>query len=273
MTEKFSARASLVMQGAKDLAIIQNHPELTDLHVHYVLLQQPKTVLEEMLTYFKVDLHRYRKDLEEAVARLAEKPGVQNLYFSRSYQKMVLIATEIARKFHAFAVGMDHLFLALFRLEKSTSLYLLKNAGLNEAEVASFLESKREKSLINEKFPQGITAVLKKYGRDLVEEAEQGKLDPVIGLEKETDRVLQVLCRRIKSNPIIVGSPGVGKTALVEGLAQRIVEGKVPETLKDRKIFALDTGSLVAGAKLRGQFEERLEELLHILIKSRGRIR
>ena len=272
MNEKYSSRASLVIQGAKDQAIMKNNPEVTDLHVHFLLIQQPSSVIDELLTHFEVDREAYLANLENALNHLAKNPGTTKLYFSRHYQKLVLIAQEIARKQRAFSIGLDHLFLALFRLEKTPNHYMLRQAGLVEEEVSRFFEARREETLINEKFPQGITAVLKKYGRDLIEEAEQGKLDPVIGFEDELDRVLQVLCRRIKSNPIIVGSPGVGKTALVECLAQHIVKGDVPESLKNRKIFALDTGSVVAGAKLRGQFEERLEEVLSILIKSKGKI-
>lgn len=272
MQDKYTARAGLVMRQARDIAIRFSHPEVTDLHVHKALLDQKNTTLRQMLDHFDIDRKEYEKKLDQALASLPSKPGQEQLFYSRNYQKMVLIAEELVRKEHSLAIGMDQLYLALFRLEKSTGLYILNYMNLKESLVENYFSERREESLFNEKFPNGISEVLREYGRDLVEEAEAGRLDPVIGMEKEIGRAIQILCRRIKSNPVIVGDPGVGKTAVVEALAQRIAAGNVPNSLKNRKIFALDTGSLVAGAKMRGQFEERMKEVLQIIVQSKGRI-
>lgn len=272
MQEKYSARASLVMREAKDLAILHNNPEVTEIHVHHALLSQKKSAVSKLFDHFSIALEEHRKTVDNALLHLPNKPGVQNLYYSRLYQKMVLLAEEMARRDQAFSIGLDHLFLALFRLERSTSAYLLKNVGLIYEEAETFLKEERAHNLIDEKYPQGVTAVLKQYGRDLNAEVDRGKVDEVIGMDEEIERVIEVLCRRMKNNPVIVGEPGVGKTAVVEGLARRIVEGKVPEVMKDKKIFALDTGSLIAGASLRGEFEERLQEVMQIIVRSKGRI-
>lgn len=272
MVEKYTTRAALVLKMARDLAILGSHPEITDLHVHSALLEQEQSVISELLLSLKIDKKAYMGEVERAMARLPHKPGAENLFYSRNYQKLLLVAEEIARKDHAFAVGLAHLFLALFRLDKSTSQYLLKEQGLTEGESKQFFDQQRDENLINEKYPQGIGKVLKQYGRNLNEEVELGNIDEVIGMEKELERVSQILCRRIKNNPVIVGEPGVGKTAVIEALAQRIVRGEVTEVLKNKTIFALDTGSLIAGANMRGEFEQRVQEVLDILTHSKGRI-
>lgn len=272
MVEKYTTRAALVLKAARDLAILGSHPEITDLHLHSALLEQEQSVISELLIHFKLDKHAYAGKVESALARLPHKPGAENLFYSRNYQKLLLVAEEIARKDHAFAVGLSHLYLALFRLDKSTSQYLLKEHGLTEGEVEKFFASQREENLVNEKYPEGIGKVLKQYGRNLNEEVELGNIDEVIGMEKELERVSQILCRRIKNNPVIIGEPGVGKTAVVEALAQRIVRGEVTEALKHKTIFALDTGSLIAGANMRGEFEQRVQEVLDILTHAKGRI-
>lgn len=272
MEANYSARAGLVLKSAKDLAILHNNPQVEELHVMIALLQQKQSSLDQVFQHFNVDKDVLLADLEEALSHLDSKPGLKSLYYSRDYQSLLLRAQEISRKLYNHAISTHHLLLALLQLDKSTSQYFLIRHGLTYDETYKYMENRNEEYQLNEKYPQGITEVLKQFGSDLTQEARDGKLDPVIGREEEMNRLIQILSRRIKNNPIIVGEPGVGKTAIVEGLAQRIVSHDVPESLRNRTVFSLKMADVIAGSKLRGEFEERMQEILDIIAQSQGRI-
>ncbi|MBD3949714.1 AAA family ATPase [Tuanshanicoccus lijuaniae] len=272
MEEKYSVRAAVVLEEAKKLAIIQNNPQVTELHVHLSLLMQDKSLIDEFFSKVGINKQRLIELVDNAVSHLDSNPGVSKLYFSRDYQKLLLMAEEIARSLYHSTVGTNHLFLALFKLEQSTSAHLLQHVGLEYQQCLHYFQELAEDYSFNEKYPQGISEVLKQYGRDLTQEARDGVLDPVIGMDDEINRVIQILSRRIKNNPILLGNPGVGKTAVVEGLAQRIVSFDVPDSLRNKIIFSLKLSDVIAGSKLRGEFEERLQEILSIVSNSNRRI-
>lgn len=272
MEASYSARAGVALKAAKDLAILHNNPQVTDLHVTIALLEQKQSTLDQVFQHFHIDKDKLLEELYQALSHLDAKPGLKSLYYSRDYQSLILRAQEISRKLYNHAISTNHLLLALLQMEKTTSYYYLTQQGLNFQKTYPWIEQRNEEYQLNEKYPQGITEVLKQYGSDLTQEARDGKLDPVIGREEEMNRLIQILSRRIKNNPIIVGEPGVGKTAVVEGLAQRIVSHDVPESLQNRTVFSLRMADVIAGSKLRGEFEERMQEILDIIADSHGRI-
>ena len=272
MEEKYSARASLVLKAAKDLAILHNNPQVTDIHVSIALLQQNKTPIDKVFEHFSVNKEELLGNLNKSLSRLDSKPGLKSLYYSREYQSLLLHAKEISRLLYNTSIGTTHLLLAIFQIEKTPSHHFLTKTGLDYKEVYAFVSEMNEDYNLRERYPQGITEVLKQYGRDLTQDARDGKIDPVIGMDDEINRLIQVLSRRIKNNPLIVGEPGVGKTAVVEGLAQRIVSHDVPESLRNRTIFSLKISDVIAGSKLRGEFEEKLQEILDIVSQSNRRI-
>lgn len=272
MEDKYSARASIVLKDAKDLAILHNNPQVTDIHVFVALLRQEQTPIDQLFDYFDIDKQPLLRNLETALEKLDNKPGLKSLYYSREYQRLILHAKEISRELYRSNVGTLQLFLALFQLDKTPSQHYLGKADFNYDKTYERVVEMGEENKITDKYPQGITEVLKQYGSDLTQEARQGDLDPVIGMEDEINRLIQILCRRIKNNPLLVGEPGVGKTAVVEGLAQRIVSQDVPEMLRNRIIFSLKMSDVIAGSKLRGEFEEKLQEFLDIVANSNRRI-
>lgn len=272
MEEKFSARASIVLKEAKDLAIMHNNPQVNDIHVAIALMQQNQAPLDQVFDYFNADKNTLLTQLNSALDKLDNKPGLKSLYFSREYQRLILHAKKISQSMYRSNIGTLQLFLALFHLDKTPSQHFLKKTGLDYDATYERVVEINEENQLADKYPQGITEVLKQYGTDLTEEARQGELDPVIGMEDEINRLMQILCRRIKNNPLLVGEPGVGKTAVVEGLAQRIVSQDVPEMLRNRIIFSLKMSDVIAGSKLRGEFEEKLQEILDIVSNSNRRI-
>lgn len=272
MEEKYSARAAIVIKNAKDLAILHNNPQVTDIHVAIALLEQEQTPLDQIFDYFSCSKAKIIVQLKEALSKLDSKPGLKSLYYSREYQRLILQAKEISQSLYQSTIGSLALFLALFKLDKTPSQHFLMKANLEYDKVWQRVSEFQDEHQLNEKYPKGITEVLKQYGSDLTEEAREGHLDPVIGMDDEIHRLIQILCRRVKNNPILVGEPGVGKTAIVEGLAQRIVRQDVPEMLRNRTIFSLKMSDVIAGSKLRGEFEEKLQEILDIVSNSNRRI-
>lgn len=272
METKYSARAGMVIKEAKDLAILHNNPQIEDLHVHLALLQQNHSPLDQVFEYFAIDKASYQKKIQEAVERLSSNPGLSNLYYSRDYQRLLLQAKEVAKELYHTSISTLHLFLALLRLEGSTSYHFLQKNGFDYQATYDYILELSQTHNLNERYPQGLAEVLKQYGSDLTEAARQGQIDPVVGMDDEINRVIQVLSRRIKNNPVIVGEPGVGKTAVVEGLAHRIVNQDVPESLRHRMIFSLRLSDVIAGSKLRGEFEEKLREILDIVANANHQI-
>lgn len=269
--EKLSEANIQVMQEAQNIAVKNGNAELTELHLHRAILEQKNSIVMEILNELEIDIFQYKKDLDEAISKLKTQDALTKLYYNRTCQKILLVSQDIARGMYDSHVHIEQLYLAILKEKKITSQSIFEKYDINYEAMTELVVAHR--SSINIKDAEAeITNVLLKYGRDLTKEAKIGDLDPVIGRDDEINRVIRILSRRTKNNPVIIGEPGVGKTAIVEGLAQRIIKQDVPETLKNRTIYALDLSSLIAGAKFRGEFEERIKEVIKIIENSNGKI-
>ena len=269
---KFSDKGVQVMQEAQNIAIRKGNAELTDLHMHMALVQQKNSMIVDILREMGIDMFSYTKDIDEALNKLKSQDGLSKLYYNRTSQKILLVAEELARGMYDSRINVEQIYLAILKENKITSQSIFDKYDIDYENFREKVLEYRATIGITANHPDGIAKVLEKYGRDLTYEAKKGDLDPVIGRDEEINRMIRILSRRTKNNPVIIGEPGVGKTAIVEGLAQRIVKHDVPESLRDRTIYALDMGALVAGAKFRGEFEERLKEVLKIIESSNGQI-
>jgi ATP-dependent Clp protease ATP-binding subunit ClpB len=269
---KYTEKAQEAIIGAQNLASEQNHSEVTPEHLLVALVEQEGGIVPSILRKMNIEP---AKVLGEARALLKNLP---NAYGGdvRLSPRMKLIfdsAEAEAKRLQDDYVSTEHLLVALAtEAGRSPAAQLLQRNGATKDAIYAALTQVRGNQRVTSQNPESTYEALTRYGRDLTELARKGKLDPVIGRDEEVRRVIQVLSRRTKNNPVLIGEPGVGKTAIVEGLAQRIVRGDVPEGLKDKKIFALDMGALVAGAKYRGEFEERLKAVLKEIAESAGKI-
>lgn len=271
-TRKFSDDTIQVMQEAQNIAIRKGNSELTELHIHRALVQQKNSIVVDILKEMGVDIFSYTKDIDEALDKLKSQDGLTKLFYNRTAQKILLVAEELSRGMYDSYINVEQIYLAILKENKITSQSIFEKYNIEYDDFRERVLKYRSTIGVTDNHPEGIAKVLEKYGRDLTREAKNGDLDPVIGRDDEINRMIRILSRRTKNNPVIIGEPGVGKTAIVEGLAQRIVRNDVPETLKDRTIYALDMGALIAGAKFRGEFEERLKEVLKIIEASNGQI-
>ncbi|WP_456275887.1 ATP-dependent chaperone ClpB [Bacillus sp. AK128] len=263
--------------GAQKLATRLSHPEVDQLHILYILSNQNEGIFPSICK--KVDIDR--KDFINQIDHLLQKKpivngiGVENgkVYISSLLQKAFLKAEEYCHSYKDEYISVEHLLLAFAEEDKRSDVYLLyKKFHLTKERLLKVIQEIRGDQRVTSTNPEATYEVLEKYGRDLVEEVKQGKIDPVIGRDEEIRRVIRILSRKTKNNPVLIGEPGVGKTAIVEGLASRILRKDVPEGLKDKKLFSLDISSLIAGAKFRGEFEERLKAVLNEIKKSEGKI-
>lgn len=238
------------------------------------LMKQEDGLIPKLVEYMKVDSGAVIADLQDRLDRMpkVEGQGAENLYASRRFNKLLLDAEKIAGKMGDEYISVEHIYQALLEERNTPSADIFRKYGITKEKFLKALAEVRGNQKVTSQNPEDTYQVLEKYGRDLVEMAREGKLDPVIGRDEEIRHTVQILSRRTKNNPVLIGEPGVGKTAVVEGLAQRILNGDVPETLKDKTIYALDMGALIAGAKYRGEFEERLKAVLNEIQKSDGRI-
>jgi len=272
---RLTQKTQEALQEAQSEALRHGHTEAGTEHLLAALLQQSDGLIPRLLERAQVDVDA----LSDAVQRrLAELPKVSGpgaspgqVYLSRELSQVLDAAQDEAERLKDEYVSVEHVILAMLGSRGATARLLEEN-GLHRERLLAALTDIRGSQRVTSATPEGAYEALEKYGRDLVEEARAGRLDPVIGRDGEIRRVIQILSRKTKNNPVLVGDPGVGKTAIVEGLAQRIVRGDVPEGLKDRTVFALDMGSLVAGAKYRGEFEERLKAVLQEVKAAEGRI-
>ncbi|HKH72639.1 MAG TPA: ATP-dependent chaperone ClpB [Vicinamibacterales bacterium] len=269
---KYTEKAQEAIIGAQNLAGEQNHSEVTPEHLLVALVEQDGGIVPSILGKMNIDPAKMRGEARALVKNLPQAYGGDVRLSPR--MKLIFDSAEAeARRLQDDYVSTEHLLVALAtEVGRSPAAQLLQRNGATKDAIYAALTQVRGNQRVTSQNPESTYEALARYGRDLTELARKGKLDPVIGRDEEVRRVIQVLSRRTKNNPVLIGEPGVGKTAIVEGLAQRIVRGDVPEGVKDKKIFALDMGALVAGAKYRGEFEERLKAVLKEIVESEGRI-
>ncbi|MGL4986599.1 MAG: Clp protease N-terminal domain-containing protein, partial [Treponemataceae bacterium] len=271
MNDKFTIKAQEALQNALALAQRSDHAEVGTDHLLFSLLQQKESIIIPLLEKIGISLDFLQSEVQKSIDSYAKVSGANQISFSSSAGKVLAKAETEAAALKDEYLSTEHILLSLTKSDDKTGAFL-KKAGVTYDALISALKSVRGNQRITNQDPESTMQSLKKYCRDLTELARQEKIDPVIGRDEEIRRVMQVLSRRTKNNPVLIGEPGVGKTAIVEGLARRIVSGDVPDSLKNKSLLSLDLGSLIAGAKFRGEFEERLKSVIQEVQASDGQI-
>ena len=271
--EKYTQKMQGAILDSQSIANSYGHQQLEIAHVHYAIISDSDGLIPKLLEAMNVDVKSLKDDLKSDLEKLPKVSGSSaQLYMSSELNNVLTKAEKIASDFKDEYVSVEHLYLAILDSNNQEVSRLMTKYGINKDEFMKALTMVRGNQRVTSQNPEDTYDALNKYGTDLVDAARKGKLDPVIGRDLEIRRAIEILSRRTKNNPVLIGQPGVGKTAVVEGLAQRIVNGDVPDGLKGKTIFSLDMGSLIAGAKYRGEFEERLKAVLNEIDKSDGNI-
>lgn len=276
-TEKLTIRVQQSLNDAYEEAVRNNHQQVDIIHLFSALLNQRDGLIPNVLEKMAVDVEGIKRkvnlELEKMPKVLGEGARSSGVTATRRINEVLVKAQDISEKFHDSYISVEHIMMAIMEVDaKGISGKILKEYGIDKEKFMEVLSQVRGNQRVDTNDPEGTYDALAKYGTNLIDLAKEHKLDPVIGRDEEIRRVIRILSRRTKNNPVLIGEPGVGKTAIVEGLAERIVRGDVPEGLKDRMIFSLDMGALIAGAKYRGEFEERLKAVLKEVKSSDGKI-
>ncbi len=253
-----------------ELAKNNDNPEVKIIHIINVLLNNSNNTFVYVLNKLNININNLKLFIESEVNKLPKSSNVEQGRLSYDFNLLLNDAEIISKEMKDSYLSLEHIILALFKSKDSTVKLMIEKFNLNKNDVAKIIKELRGDKMVDNQNPEAKYQVLEKYGRDLVEAVKKGKIDPIIGRDDEIRRVIQILSRKTKNNPILIGEPGVGKTAIAEGLAWRIYRQDVPFSLKDKTVYELDMGSLIAGAKYRGEFEERLKAVLEEIQKSEG---
>ncbi|MGC0779621.1 MAG: Clp protease N-terminal domain-containing protein, partial [Candidatus Acidiferrum sp.] len=270
--DKMTVKAQEALQAARDVAARHENQSIEPVHLLAALIQQPDGVVPPLLARLGIRTELINQDIEREIERLPKVQGFAEQSMGRPLNDVLERAFDEADKFKDEYVSTEHFFLAIAGQDRDPAGQLLKKNGASHEAILQALAGVRGSQRVTSQNPEATYAALEKYARDLTELARRSKLDPVIGRDEEIRRVMQILARRTKNNPVLIGEPGVGKTAIVEGLAQRIVSGDVPDVLKTKRLVALDLAAMVAGAKYRGEFEDRLKAVLKEISEAEGQI-
>ena len=274
--QKFTQNSLGAIQNAQNIAVEHQNPQIEEQHLLYSLLTQEDGLIPQLLMKMNVNVNAFQAELMREIEKLPHVSGsgrpANNIYVSADVDKVLVAAEKLAENMKDEYVSVEHIFMCILKNPNPVDKKLFKLFNIESEDFYKILATVRGNTRVTSDNPESTYDVLKKYGTDLVERARSKKLDPVIGRDDEIRNVIRILSRKTKNNPVLIGEPGVGKTAIAEGLAQRIVKEDVPNSLKDKTIFSLDMGALIAGAKFRGEFEERLKAVLNEVKKSEGKI-
>ncbi len=271
--EKYTQRAKEAILDCQNIGIEENNQQLEVEHLHLALMLQVDGLIPKLVSMIGSSQGSIVSKLENEISKFPKVSGSSDsMYATRRLEKLLLGSEKIAKQFNDDYVSVEHIYLAILDEKQTASSKILVEEGIDKEKFLQALDKVRGNQNVTSQNPEDQYDALNRFGRELVSMAKEGKLDPVIGRDQEIRHAMQILSRRTKNNPVLIGEAGVGKTAIVEGLAHRILNGDVPENLKDKKIFALDMGALIAGAKYRGEFEERLKAVINEIEKSDGNI-